>query len=152
MRCSRQVAARLAASSPQQSGAAPVFLDDETVVLGTQTGHIVVGNIITGQSNSGRCETGEGRNNVRAIYGTPLIYDGRIYAGGFDGILYAVSPNSLLPESESPCAPFFEADSAIVGGPTLTPDGAILIGTEGGTLYSLDASNAAIRWTFRGRW
>ena len=127
--------------------AAPVFLDDETVVLGTQTGHIVVGNIITGQE-LGRCETGEGRNSVRAIYGTPLIHDGRIYAGGFDGILYAVTPNSLLPESESPCAPFFEADSAIVGGPTLTTGGAILIGTEGGTLYSLDASNAAIQWTF----
>ena len=128
--------------------AAPVFLDDETVVIGTQTGHIVVGNIITGQE-LGRCETGEGRNSVRAIYGTPLLHEGRIIAGGFDGILYAVRPEALLPESEAECTPFFEADSAIVGGTVLTPNGELLIGTEGGTLYALDASTAAIRWTFK---
>ena len=128
--------------------AAPVFIDDETVVVGTQTGHIVVGNIVTGQE-LGRCETGEGRNSVRAIYGTPLLLDdGRVIAGGFDGVLYAVNPNALLPDSEAACTPFFEADSAIVGGAVLTPDGALLIGTEGGTLYALDAENAAVRWTF----
>ncbi len=127
--------------------AAPVLLDDETVVLGTQTGHIVIGNIITG-AELGRCETGEGRNGVRAVYGTPLLHDGRIYAGGFDGFLYAIPPQSLLPESEAECTPFFEADSAIVGGPALTADGVMLIGTEGGTLYALDPQNASVIWTF----
>lgn len=133
--------------------AAPVFLADETIVIGTDTGHIVVGNIITGQE-LGRCETGEGRNSIRAIFGAPLLHDGRIYAGGFDGVLYAIDPDSLLPESEAECIPFFETDSAIVGGPTLTPDGVLLVGTEGtadserGTLYAIDIENASTLWTF----
>lgn len=133
--------------------AAPVLLGDETVVIGTDTGHIVVGNIITGRE-LGRCETGEGRNSVRAIFGAPLLHDGRIYAGGFNGVLYAVDPASLLPESEAECIPFFEADSPIVGGPALTPDGVLLFGTEGtseterGTLYAIDITNASTLWTF----
>ena len=133
--------------------AAPVLLGDETVVIGTDTGHLVVGNIITGLE-LGRCETGEGRNSVRAIFGAPLLHDGRIYAGGFNGVLYAVDPNSLLPESEAECSPFFEADSPIVGGPALTPDGVMLVGTEGtadterGTLYAIDIANASTLWTF----
>ncbi len=127
--------------------AAPVLLDAETVVVGTQTGHIVVGNIVTG-AELGRCETGEGRNGVRAVYGTPLLHNGRIIAGGFDGIVYAIEPASLLPGAEVSCTPFFEADSAIVGGPALTPDDMLLIGTEGGTLYALDPSTASTRWTF----
>ena len=133
--------------------AAPVLLGDETVVIGTDTGHIVVGNIITGRE-LGRCETGEGRNSIRAIFGAPLLHDGRIYAGGFDGVLYAVDPASLLPESEAECIRFFEGDSPIVGGPALTADGVLLFGTEGttdtrrGTLYAIDAQSAAPLWTF----
>ena len=127
--------------------AAPVLLDESTVVIGTQTGHLVVGNIITGQE-LGRCETGEGRNSVRAIYGTPLLHNGRVIVGGFDGIVYAVDPATLVPDSEAMCTPFFEADSAIVGGAALTPAGVLLIGTEGGTIYALDVDTAAIHWTF----
>ncbi len=128
--------------------AAPVFLDDDTVALGTETGHIVIGDITTGVEQ-GRCLTGEGRNGVRAIYGTPVINDGLIYAGGFDGVLYSITPATLFPESEADCTPFFQADSAIVGGPAITPDGAILFGTEGGTLYALEISSGRALWTFQ---
>ena len=127
--------------------AAPVFLDDDTVALGTETGHIVIGDITTGVEQ-GRCLTGEGRNGVRAIYGTPAINDGAIYAGGFDGILYAVRPAALLPNSKADCSPYFQADSAIVGGPVITPEGTLLFGTEGGTLYALDISSGRAQWTF----
>ena len=127
--------------------AAPVFLNEDTVALGTQTGHIIIGDITTGVEQ-GRCITGEGRNGVRAVYGTPVINDGSIYAGGFDGVLYAVTPATLLPDSEAVCSPYFQADSAIVGGPVITPEGTILFGTEGGTLYALDISNGRALWTF----
>ena len=127
--------------------AAPVFLDDDTVALGTHTGHIVIGDITTGVEQ-GRCLTGEGRNGVRAVYGTPVINNGSIYAGGFDGVLYSITPSTLLPDSDADCTPFFQADSAIVGGPAITPDGTLLFGTEGGTLYALDASTGRAQWTF----
>ena len=133
--------------------AAPLQIDETTVVLGTRGGEITAVSIADG-TELWSIETGQGRNNVTAVFGSPVTDGEFVYAGGFDGVLYAIRLNDdpatgALAGQE---AWSFAGDSAFVGGPALAGD-LVIIGSENGTLYAVEppqssGAAATLRWAF----
>ena len=78
-----------------------------------------------------------------ALYGTPVISGDRLYVGGYDGYLYALSLDTgeLLWDE-----PVGDADH-IVGGPAVA-DGVVLVGSSDGNLYAFDESDRFLKWSF----
>ncbi len=133
--------------------AAPLRIDDTTVVLGTRSGEIVAVSTSDG-SELWSVQTEDGRNNVRAVFGSPVT-DGRlVYAGGFDGVLYAIGLGGDIGLGIGAGQEVwsFTGDSAFVAGPALA-DGLVVIGSEDGTLYGIEppsgggVTGTAV-WTF----
>ncbi|MBI4236560.1 MAG: PQQ-binding-like beta-propeller repeat protein [Chloroflexi bacterium] len=126
--------------------AGPLSLANGAVVLGTRTGQIVAINPEDG-SEFWSYETKAGRAKLRAVYGTPASDGERVYAGGFDGVFYALSLDKAASER---VAWTFAAGSPFVGGPAVT-DGLVLAASEKGALYALEAQGpraGEARWTF----
>lgn len=90
----------------------------------------------------------QGNNNVRpqAFYGAPIVTDNAIYAGGYDGTVYAVdrAQGTLLWRFDT-------------GGPIIAPlafdaaSGTVYAASDDGRVYALDAGNGSLRpgWPFR---
>jgi outer membrane protein assembly factor BamB len=82
-------------------------------------------------------EIEEENRDLRGIYGAPVVRDGRIYFGAYDGNVYA------LDEENGACVWVFEgADGAIVGGVALTED-TLYFGSDDGNLYGVDPATGA---------
>jgi outer membrane protein assembly factor BamB len=77
--------------------------------------------------------------DLKAIYGTPVTGDGRVYFGGFDGTFYALdlATGQVLWQQKT--------GAAIVGGAALA-DGTVYVGSSDSKLYAFDAATGAARW------
>jgi outer membrane protein assembly factor BamB len=138
--------------SETSSWASPLQIDDTTVVLGTRNGEIIAVSIADG-SELWKKETESGRN-IQAVFGSPVSDGDLVYAGGFDGVLYAIrlhddSTTGALAGDE---AWTFMGEKPFIGGPVLAGD-LVIIGSEDGTLYAIEAPDGGgatgkIRWTF----
>ena len=81
-----------------------------------------------------------------ALETSPLVVDGAVYVGGWDGTVFAfdAKTGALLWKTQT--------DAQITSSPTYadatqtgsTP--AVVIGTNGGSVYSLDAKTGVVRW------
>lgn len=79
---------------------------------------------------------------LQAIYGAPLIDNGVIYFGGYDGKVYAVKTKD---GSEAWPQPFDTGDP-VIGGAALSGDKSTLfIGSNGGNFYGLDSANGSVK-------
>ena len=134
--------------------ASPLRIDDTTVVLGTRGGEVIAVSTTDG-SELWSVETEDGRNNVKAVFGSPATDGQLVYAGGFDGVLYAIRLNGGPASAGGQAgqeAWSFIGDSAFVGGPALT-EGLVVIGSEDGTLYGVEPPSGGgvagtAKWTF----
>ena len=122
----------------------------DNLVLATKKGEVLLVNPVSGKS-VGQCKTSEGENGISAIYGTPLINDGVIYIGGFDGAVYKIDPNSIIGAREdTPCSVLFDPDygetsDPFIGGPSIKDD-VLLINSESGLLYAIDINSGDQLW------
>lgn len=76
------------------------------------------------------------------IYGTPVVADGRVYFGAYDGSVYALEMATGRPAWPRP---FYTGDK-VIGGVVLG-DGALYVGTDGGTLFGLALDSGQELWT-----
>ncbi|MFP4249318.1 MAG: PQQ-binding-like beta-propeller repeat protein [Armatimonadota bacterium] len=106
--------------------------DGDTIVFGSSDGLLRA--IDRGGAERWRCEAGG------AIYGAPLIADGRVYVGTEDGDVMALdaATGSLAWRSE---APEYAIEQAPAAG-----DGAVFAGSWDRHAYALDASTGELRW------
>lgn len=76
---------------------------------------------------------------LEALYGTPVVGDGRAYLGTFTGTFYALDleTGKVLWQEET--------GDAIIGGAALV-DGTVYVGSSDNRLYALDAETGASRW------
>ncbi len=70
--------------------------------------------------------------DLEGIYSTPVVAQGTVYLGGYDGWFYALD----LATGELRCE--IETDGPIIGGAALG-DGAVYVGSDDGDLYALNA-------------
>ena len=84
----------------------------------------------------------EGEEDRRAVYGRPAVLDGKVYFGGYDGVMYALTQDggSLWDREVGDVSP-------MVGGPAVE-DGVVMIGSSDGTFYAFDAGDGSLEWTF----
>ena len=79
-----------------------------------------------------------------AIYGTPAVSGDLVYAGGYNGKVYAISSSTRLSKDiyldEGNPQP-------IVGGPVVA-QGRVYIASSDGKLYALDAASLDKEWEF----
>ena len=127
--------------------AKPLVIDDTTVVLGTKEGDLIAINLADG-SELWKVTTENGRSDVRAIFGSPVTDGALVYAGGFDGSLYAVRLAADLAKGVpaghvewcfrpgTPCEAERQEDPPMVGGPAIDGD-LIIVGFEDGGLYAV---------------
>ena len=79
-----------------------------------------------------------------AIYGTPVVSDGLVYAAGYNGKIYAYNVESLAVRWVYPREGYLEP---FVGGITVN-DGKLYIGCTDGFLYALNAETGDLLWEF----
>ncbi len=104
---------------------------DQGAYVTTTTGYF--GRIDFFCATNSMCELGS--SAAGTAYSTPaLVAYGSAFAGRADGKIVRFLTNSS-----------FQADSAITAGPVSGPGGQILIGTQNGTLYSLN-QDLTLRW------
>lgn len=101
-------------------------------------------------------EREESDHDLRAIYGTPVIDDGRVYLGAYDGNVYAVDAETgdCIWESHKPVVGEQttdveaqcnrEPDGPIIGGVALV-EGLLYVGSDDGQLYGIDVETGAVR-------
>jgi outer membrane protein assembly factor BamB len=76
------------------------------------------------------------------VYGSPAVYQRRVYVGSYDGSFYA------LDAATGDVAWRFAANGPISGSATVV-DGLVYFSTLRRRTYALDADTGAARWTFR---
>ena len=83
-----------------------------------------------------------GEEDRRAVYGRPAVLDGKVYFGGYDGIMYALTQDGggLWDREVGDLSP-------LVGGPAVA-DGVVMIGSSDGTFYAFDADDGSREWVF----
>ena len=75
----------------------------------------------------------------RAIYSSPVLDSaGRVFAGSLDGHLYAVNPKGKLLWKANLDGPVFSSPAV--------SRGAVIVGSDGGTLFSLAAATGKVNW------
>jgi len=74
-----------------------------------------------------------GISTPMSTYGTPVVADGEVYLGGYDGTVYAFSV-------ENGARNDFDTGSAIGGSPVVA-NGTVFVGNTDGKLYALAADN-----------
>lgn len=79
-----------------------------------------------------------------AIYGTPVIYEGKVYIGGYNGKFYSYDITSIQLDDVYPPEGNLEP---IVGG-AAAAHGKVYFGNTDGNLYALGASNLLLEWKF----
>ncbi len=121
-----------------QGWAAPVAVDD-TILVTLERGKLSAIDQQTNQQ-TWHFPSKDAKNiDLKAIYGTPVIGDGRVYVGGFDGTFYALdlATGEVLWERKTA--------AAIIGGAALA-DGTVYVGSSDKKLYAFDAASGAPRW------
>jgi outer membrane protein assembly factor BamB len=121
-----------------QGWAAPVAVDN-TILVTLQRAKLTAIDQQTNQQ-TWQFPAKDAKNiDLKAIYGTPVVGDGRVYVGGFDGTLYALdlATGDVLWQQKT--------DAAIVGGAALA-DGTVYVGSSDNKLYAFDATSGASRW------
>ena len=96
-------------------------------------------------------ETGEtiwtfaliGEPDSLAVYGTPAIGGERLFMGGYDGLLYA-----LTLDGEEVWEPRIVGDGTPIVGSPVVVDDTVLVGSSDGHLYAFDVSDGVQRWAF----
>jgi outer membrane protein assembly factor BamB len=79
---------------------------------------------------------------LKGIYGSPVVYQDRVFFGAYDGNVYA------LDTANGSCVWVFEgSDGPIVGGVTLAGD-VLYFGSDDGNLYGVDPSTGERRIAF----
>ena len=128
--------------------------DEEALYIGTREGDFRALSIEDG-STLRRFELGDEENRDRlGVYGTPVLHDGSLYFGGYQGVLYALSTPGLDTKWSEP---LYEDESEeeftqIVGGPTLAGD-VVLVGADNGKIYAFDQeADDQNRWSVSERW
>lgn len=96
------------------------------------------------------------KHDLQAIYGAPVIDDGRVYLGAYDGNVYAVDAETGDCVWESHKAPAGEEttdveaqcnrepDGPIIGG-VVPVEGILYVGSDDGQLYGIDAETGSVR-------
>jgi outer membrane protein assembly factor BamB len=127
-----------AVASPE-GWAAPVAVDN-TYLISLARGKLTAFDPQTNQQTWQFPAQGAKNIDLKAIYGTPVATNGRVYVGAFDGTFYALD----LATGET----VWQQDTggAIVGGAALV-DGTVYVGSSDNKLYAFDAANGNSRWT-----
>ena len=127
------------AASPE--GWSGGVVTDEALFIGTMEGDIRAISTTTGDTLWRFEFRGESEDD-RALYGTPVIADGILYFGVYDGILYAMTTGGRdVWETRV-------GDGAhMVGGPVVV-DGTVLVGSDDGNMYAFSVSDGTRLWSF----
>lgn len=122
--------------------------DENAVYIGTREGDFRALNIQDG-SILRRFALGPedaDDRDLHGVYGAPVLHDGSLYFGGYNGVLYALSTPNLDTKWSEPIG------SSIVGGPALAGD-VVLVGADNGTVYAFDQeADEQQRWSVSTRW
>jgi outer membrane protein assembly factor BamB len=113
-------------------------IQDETLYIGTAEGQLLALDAVSGETRWKFELLGD--EDDRAIYGLAAVTEDALFVGGYDGILYALSPEGDLLWQE-------RVGDAIVGGPTVVGD-TVLVGDSSGALYAFDIEEQLSRWVF----
>ena len=124
-------------------------VDGDYLYIGTQEGELVALDLNTGDLFR-RFEL-KGDETLRAIYGTPVVVDGTLYLGGYDGILYTLNLQGEgdleLEPLEGVGNPEERTEIPIVGSPVVVND-LVLVGSSDGNLYAIPVDEEASGWRF----
>ena len=119
--------------------------DESAVYIGSREGDFRALDIESGETVQRFTLTGDD-DSLKGIYGTPVLDDGSLYFGGYNGVLYANFTPNLDKKWEEPIG------SPIVGGPTLAGD-VVLVGADNGKIYAFDQeADDQQRWSVSERW
>jgi outer membrane protein assembly factor BamB len=122
-----------------QGWAAPVAVDN-TLLVTLARGKLSAFDPQTNQQTWQFPPQGAKNIDLKAIYGTPVTGDGRVYVGAFDGTFYALD----LATGETVWQQ--NTGGAIVGGAALD-NGTVYVGSSDNKLYAFDAASGNPRWT-----
>jgi serine/threonine-protein kinase len=121
-----------------QGWAAPVAVDN-TILVTLERGKLSAIDQQTNQETWQFPSKDAKKIDLKALYGTPVTGDGRVYVGAFDGTFYALdlATGEVLWQQET--------GAAIIGGAALA-DGTVYVGSSDNKLYAFDAASGASRW------
>jgi outer membrane protein assembly factor BamB len=135
---------------------------NNTLFVGSKEGRLVSINLVSGQQlwseplkmpssggfgcapayGGGGCGTAQ---PIAAIYGTPVVAEGLVYIGGYNGKIYAFNSSSLEMRWIYPREGYLEA---IIGGPIVILS-KVYFTTSDGNVYALDAATGDKEWEFQ---
>ena len=118
----------------------------ETLYIGTVEGDVRALDISSGET-IWRFEL-EGRPEISAVYGTPVVDADTLYFGGYDGHLYSLSLDGELVWDEIVGDHDLDSDPDPIVGGTAVAEGMLLVGSSDGYLYSFDTEDGAQNWRF----
>lgn len=126
-----------------------ILVNDGNVVVTSMDGHIMVLNKQTGRHvwKPDLIRVNEKEEDKRASYGVPVVAEGIIFVGVYDGKIQAIEEDTgRIVETE-----VVSDDFEIIGGPLIN-DGRLFIGASDGLLrsYSLEFSNQQV--IFNDEW
>ncbi len=129
-------------STPNGSPAGIVVGD--ALIIGTTAGELVALDTETGETL--RSFELRGEVEDRAIYGTPAVAGERVFVGGYDGGLYALTTGLELKWHET-----IGEGEPIVGSPVVVGE-TVLVGSSDGYMYAFDydfdSDEGSERWRF----
>lgn len=117
---------------------------DDVMYTGTMDGTLLAIDAATGGARWEFDSLGGEDERRYAFYGDPVVAEGRVFAAGYDGYLYAVSGEDGSKIWQSPVGTEVER---IVGGPGYG-DGMLVVGSSDGSVYAYDAENGTEQWSF----
>ena len=125
-----------------------------TLFVGSKEGRLVAFNLadesrrwsepLKATKSAGGFGCAPGQQAGVAIYGTPVVSDGLVYIGGYNGKFYAFNSGTLQIEEDYPPEGNLEP---IVGG-SVVAQGKVYFGGSDGKVYALDATKLSWIWEF----
>ncbi len=112
----------------------------DTLYIPTREGDVRAINTATGETRSRFTLLGEDEQ-FRGVYGTPVFHNDTLYVGGYDSVLYALSPSLEIRWQEP-------VGGHIVGGPSVTDD-IVLVAADDGKVYAFEHGDQSRRWVFQ---
>lgn len=141
-------------NAPSKGWSGPVVSDDGTLYVGTIDGKVIALNASDGTLQSWEQELKEQKSSAfscsggistpMSIYGTPVVKDGVVYIGGYDGNIY-------IKKADGSSYPTFDTGGAIIGSPVIDGD-TLYVGNSDGKLYALSiesTGNISNKWIFK---
>ncbi|MBM3925620.1 MAG: hypothetical protein FJ320_06470 [SAR202 cluster bacterium] len=120
-----------------------VVLHDQTVLVGSEDGHLYALNAGNGEQLWAFPTEGlkQGKTKEKRVWSTPTVADGVVYFGALDDYFYAVSlqDGQLMWKHET--------GGAVVTKPLIVGD-LVIFGSFDRKLYALRRSDAGVAWTF----